>query len=163
MRILGRLLLVLLGALGLAAVVWFGGLGPRAFVPGGVLWGETREPPADWSFTDRIGEIQVQTRIAGVLPWSVTTWVLADDEEHLFIAASDCDRVWTNRVKRDPDVRLRIDGVLYDLRAVPETDRAVAARLAPVVLAKYFGIHADTASWIPERNAGCIFRVGPRP
>jgi hypothetical protein len=144
----------------LAGTVLFGGLGPLAMLPGGVLWGERREPPSDWSFTDAIGEIQVQTHV-GPLPWSVTTWVLADGDE-LFLAASECDRVWTHRVLADPEIRVRIAGVVYELRARPERDPAVAARLAPIVLHKYFGIAADSATWIPEETTGCVFRVEPR-
>jgi hypothetical protein len=155
-RLVVGTLLVALAALG----ALFGGVGPLGFVPGGVLWGETAEPVADWSFTDAIGEIQVQTHV-GPLPWSVTTWVLASEGE-LFIAAGNCDRVWTHRVMDDPDVRLRIDGVLYEMRAREETDRAVAARLAPIVLAKYIGIAADTANWVQGEQNGCIFRVEPR-
>jgi hypothetical protein len=144
----------------LAAVALFAGLGPLAMVPGGVLWGEVREPPADWSFTDAIGEIQVQTHV-GPLPWSVTTWVLSDRGE-LFIAASECERVWTHRVMADPEVRLRIDGVVYELEAHLVTDRALGARLAPVVLHKYMGIAADSAQFIAGETRGCVFRVEPR-
>ncbi len=160
MRWLTRAGLAVLLLAGLGAVSLFGGVGPIAALPGGVLWGEVREPPADWSFTDAIAEIQVQTHV-GPLPWSVTTWVLADQGE-LFIAASECDRVWTHRVMADPEIRLRIDGVVYEMRARPETDRAVGARLAPIVLHKYFGIAADSASWIQGATNGCAFRVEPR-
>ena len=161
MRWLARALLavVALGLLG--AVALFGGLGPLAMLPGGVLWGGVREPPADWSFTDAIGEIQVQTHV-GPLPWSVTTWVLSDGGE-LFVAASECDRVWTHRVMEDPEIRLRIGGVVYEMHARRETDRAVGARLAPVVLHKYLGIAADSARFIEGETKGCVFRVEPRP
>jgi hypothetical protein len=159
-RWLGRAALAVLGLALLGGVALFAGLGPIAMIPGGALWGEVREPPLDWSFTDAIAEIQVQTRV-GPLPWAVTTWVLADGRE-LFIAASECDRVWTHRVMADPEIRLRIDGVVYEMRARPETDPAVGARLAPVVLHKYFGIAADSARFVPGETSGCVFRVEPR-
>ena len=101
--------------------VLFGGVGPIAFVPGGALWGETREPPEDWSFTDGIKEIQVQTHVEP-LPWSVTTWVLSSEGE-LFLAAGNCDRVWTHRVMDDPEIRLRIDGIVCEIQARRETNR----------------------------------------
>lgn len=160
MRWLVRSFLALATLAFVAAAALFGGLGPLAMVPGGWLWGEVREPPADWSFTDAIGEIQVQTHV-GPLPWSVTTWVLSDRGE-LFIAASECERVWTHRVMADPEVRLRIDGVVYEMQARLVTDRAVGARLAPVVLHKYMGIAADSAQFIPGETRGCVFRVEPR-
>jgi hypothetical protein len=160
MRWLSRAGIALLALVLLAGATLFGGLGPLAAIPGGVLWGELRKPPSDWSFTDAIGEIQVQTHV-GPLPWSVTTWVLAERGE-LFLAASECDRVWTHRVMADPEIRVRIAGVVYELRARPERDPAVAARLAPIVLHKYFGIAADSATWIPGETTGCVFRVEPR-
>jgi hypothetical protein len=160
MRWLLRSVLVLLLLALAGGIALFAGVGPLAAIPGGILWGEVREPPADWSFTDAIGEIQVQTHV-GPLPWSVTTWVLADRGE-LFIAAGNCDRVWTHRVLDDPDIRLRIDGSIYEMRALPEADRAVGARIAPIVLHKYMGIATDSANWIEGANDGCAFRVEPR-
>ena len=154
----GLLALALLPAL--AFVVLFGGVGPVGPVPGGVLWGETREPARDWSFTDGIGEIQVQTHV-GLLPWSVTTWVLSSEGE-LFLAAGNCDRVWTHRVMADPEIRLRIAGVVYEMSARRVTGRELGARLAPVVLAKYTGIAVDSANWIEGEQRGCVFRVEPR-
>lgn len=150
--------LVVMLVLGLAAL--FGGVGPIAFLPGGALWGEVREPPDDWSFTDRIAEIQVQTHV-GPLPWSVTTWVMSEGGD-LFIAASNCDRIWTHRVIEDPEIRLRIDGVIYEMQARITQDRAIGGRVAPVVLAKYLGIGVDRANWIPGQQEGCVFRVEPR-
>ncbi len=151
----GLLLLPVLGF-----IVLFGGVGPIGPVPGGVLWGETREPEGDWSFTDSIKEIQVQTHV-GVLPWSVTTWVLSSEGE-LFLAAGYCERIWTNRVKQDPDIKVRIAGKVYEMQARQETDRTLGARLAPVVLAKYMGIAVDTANWVEGEQTGCVFRVEPR-
>jgi hypothetical protein len=160
MRWLLRGLVGLLALILLAFAALFGGVGPIAIVPGGALWGETREAAADWSFTDRIKEIQVQTHVAS-LPWTVTTWVLSSEGE-LFLAAGNCDRIWTHRVMDDPEIRLRIDGIVYEMQARQVSDEATGARLAPVVLAKYFGIAVDSANWIAEENEGCLFRVEPR-
>jgi hypothetical protein len=144
----------------LAGAALFAGVGPLDFVPGGWLWGPVREPVQDWSFTDAIAEIQVQTHV-GPLPWSVTTWVMSEGGG-LFLGASECDRVWTHRAMEDPEIRLRIDGVVYEMRAHVAGDAALGARLAPVVLHKYFGIAADTARWIEGETTGCLFRVEPR-
>ena len=160
MRLLVRGLLGLSMLLGLSLMVLFGGAGPIGPLPGGWLWGETREPADDWSFTDSIAEIQLQTRV-GPLPWSVTTWVMQSEGE-LFVGAGNCDRIWTQRVLQDPDVRLRVSGSVYEMRARLETDRAVGARLAPVLLAKYLGIAVDSANWIEGEQRGCIFRVETR-
>jgi hypothetical protein len=160
MRLLTRFVAGILGLLVLALVLLFGGVGPITFLPGGWLWGELREPPADWSFTDAIAEIQLQTHV-GPLPWSVTTWVFSEQGD-LYVGANDCDRVWTHRVMADPEVRLRVDGAVYELRAEMVTNPAIAARLAPLTLHKYFGIAAESAEWIPGESPGCMFAMGPR-
>ena len=152
-----------LGVLALPVVgllVLFGGAGPIAAIPGGHLWGPVEPAPDDWSFTDAVKEIQVQTHV-GPLPWSVTTWVLSEGGE-LFLAAGHCDRIWTNHVQQDPDVRLRIEGTVYEMRARREDDRALGARLAPVVLQKYMGIAVESANWIEGATGGCVFRVEAR-
>lgn len=144
----------------LGSVALFAGLGPLGPLPGGILTGPERAPPDDWSFTDAIAEIQVQTHV-GPLPWTVTTWVMSH-EGRLFIGASECDRVWTHRVFEDPVVRVRIGGVVYLMNAHRETDRTLGAALAPVMLHKYMGIAVDSANWIPGASEGCILRVEPR-
>ena len=145
--------LVVLGAL-------FGGVGPIEYLPGGILWGPVQEPPDDWSFTDSVAQVELQTHV-GPLPWSVTTWLMADGAD-LFIGASECDRIWTDRVKEDPEIKVRIDGTVYELRARLVEDRAVTARVAPIVLHKYFGIEVDSANWIEGETSGCMFQVEPR-
>ena len=151
-------LAVALPLLGLVALC--AGAGPLGPIPGGALWGPVREPAADWSFTDAIAEIEVQTHV-GPLPWTVTTWVMSS-EGRLFLGASECDRVWTRRVMDDPQIRLRIDGVVYEMEAHVTTDRALGAKLAPVLLHKYMGIAVDSANWIEGASDGCVFRVEPR-
>lgn len=160
MRLLLRGLLGLVALLVLVLAALFGGAGPLAFLPGGVLWGERRTPPADWSFTDAVREVQLQTHV-GPLPWSVTTWVLSSQGE-LFIGASECDRVWTRQVRADPRIRLRVQGVVYEMQARAENDRGVGARLAPVLLQKYLGIASESANWVEGESTGCMFRILPR-
>ncbi len=153
-----------IGALLLVALVLFGallgGLGPLEYLPGGVLWGPVREAPEDWSFTNAVAQVELQTHV-GPLPWAVTTWVMADGAD-LFIGASECERIWTHRVMEDPEVRVRIEGDVYELRARLVEDRAVTARIAPILLSKYLGITADSANWIEGRSTGCVFQLEPR-
>jgi hypothetical protein len=49
MRWLARALVAVLGLAAFGDFALFAGLGPVAFLPGGWLWGERREPPADWA------------------------------------------------------------------------------------------------------------------
>lgn len=153
--------MAIVAAPGLALLVWFGGLGPRAVLPGGFLWGERAPIPHDWSFTDRVGQVQLEVRLGGILPWSVTTWVFSDGP-HLFIDASECDRVWTYTVREHPDVRVRIDGRIYPLRMVREESPEASAVVAPILLQKYMGITVASARFDPA-GPGCLFRLEPRP
>jgi hypothetical protein len=156
-----RFAAVPLGVAALAAGTWFGGLGPRGFIAGGWLWGEVvREPVRDWSFTDRIAEVQVQTRL-GPLPYSVTTWNLSAGDV-LYIPSGDCSRRWVRQVLAHPDVRVRIDGRIHELRAAREDDLAAASRVAPVLLEKYLGIRDPEARFSGENPRSCLLRMEPR-
>lgn len=101
-------------------------LEPKGERPGFGISGElTTEPVADWSFTDEIEEIVIETRTWYRLPHSVTIWCVSIDGE-LYVGASFPDypkeRHWVTAVKRDPNVRLRIAGKLYERRLELITD-----------------------------------------
>jgi hypothetical protein len=103
-------------------------IAPRDETPGFGIRGEpTREPVADWSFTEEIEEIQIQTRTWYGIPHSVTIWCVAIDGE-LYVGASFPDypdeRQWVSNVKRDPRVRLAIAGRIYERRLEPIDDPA---------------------------------------
>lgn len=161
MRWLRRLALGLAALVVIALVVWFGGAGPRGPLAGGWLWGEVVDPPAGgWSFTNGVREVQLQTHV-GPLPYSVTIWNLSDGDA-FYVPSGDCSRRWVRSVLADPDVRVRIQGKVYLLRARQVTDPETSARLAPVLLEKYFGIRAEQASFKREDRKGCILELEPR-
>jgi hypothetical protein len=161
-------------ALPLAAfLVWFGGLGPWGPFPGGVPWGEPAREPAgepvvDWSFVDRVAEVQVQTRL-GPLPWSVTTWVFSH-QGRLYFAARNClGKRWVKNLLANPDVRVRIEGRIHALRAVRDEDPAVGEALLGQMLVKYLGLEAEDPRPLAHepgtgetRAYGCFFRTEPR-
>jgi hypothetical protein len=101
---------------------------PRGEWPGLWISGDVaREPVADWSFTDEIEEILIETRTACGVPHSVTIWCVAIDGA-LYVGASAPDfpeeRRWVRNVRRDPDVRLKIGGRIYERRLALITDPA---------------------------------------
>lgn len=103
-------------------------LEPSGERPGFGLPGEVaREAVADWSFTDGIEEILIETRTGYGLPHSVTIWCVAIDGE-LYVGASAPDfpkeRTWVRNVRRDPEVRLKIAGRIYERRLELVTDPA---------------------------------------
>jgi hypothetical protein len=168
-RWLRRSLLGLLVLSGIAAAAWVSGaLPPLGPIGGGRLRGESAPLPQDWSFVDRIGEVQVETRL-GFLPWSVTTWCL-EHEGVLYLPARNClSKRWVNNLLAHPEVRVRVAGRIYELRARREENSEIGQALLEQMLEKYLGIlakrpsAADTVS--PEdadRAYLCAFRMEPR-
>ena len=88
--------------------------GPFVLLPGGALEGQLTEPPADWSFTDAVSTVQLETRAAD--PYSVNIWVIALDE-HLYVHAGASRSAWVEHMEADPNVRLRVDDSIYELAA----------------------------------------------
>ena len=168
-----RLIRWLAAGFGVAAAAlagaWLLGLvGPLGPIGGGRLRGEPSTPPADWSVVDRVAEVKVETQF-GPLPWSVTTWALTHDGR-LYIPSRNClAKRWVKNILADPEVRVQIDGRLYEMRAVREEDPVVGRALLEQMLVKYLGIEAqdpqpaqggDPAT--RGRAYGCVFRLEPR-
>jgi hypothetical protein len=101
-------------------------LEPSGERPGLWLTGEVvREPVSDWSFSDATAEIQIETRTWYRIPHSVTIWCVSIDGA-LYVGASapefPKERRWVRNVRRDPEVRLRIGGRIYERRLEPVAD-----------------------------------------
>jgi hypothetical protein len=90
--------------------------GPLGPIAGGRLRGVVAtEPVADWAFVRQQKRIQVETRPER--PHSVTTEYLLVDGR-LYVASPDPDKKrWPRLALDDPEVRLRVDGVIYEARA----------------------------------------------
>lgn len=116
--------------------------------PGLWLKGElVTEPIKDWSFVEeqlkgqkgRERTIQVETRTWYGIPHSVTVggdlvrdgklYIHGHSDPNRMHIPFPNDKAWTRNVDRDPRVRIRIAGKLYDAIAVSVTDRAEAAAL----------------------------------
>jgi hypothetical protein len=96
---------------------------PSGERPGFGIGGEvTHVRVDDWSFTDEIEEILIETRTWYGIPHSVTIWCVSIQGD-LHVGASFPDlpdeRQWVSNVKRDPNVRLAIGGRVYERRLVP--------------------------------------------
>ena len=102
----------LLALLLIAALAGCGG--PFVLLPGGALEGPTVSAPESWSFTDAVKTVQLETRPAD--PYSVNIWVIAMDE-HLYVHAGANRSEWVENMEKDPNVRIRVDGSIYELTA----------------------------------------------
>jgi hypothetical protein len=116
--------------------------------PGLWLTGEVvREPVKDWSFVTeelraRTGKdrmIQLETRTPYLIPHSVTIggdlvrdgklYIHAHSDPNRMHIPFPNDKAWTRNVARDPRVRLKIAGKIYEAIVVSVTDRDEAAAL----------------------------------
>ena len=99
--------------------------GPFGLLPGGRLDGETRSVPANWERIGESGQMQLESRPDD--PYSVNVNFTVVDGE-LYVNAGDNRAEWVEHIEADPNVRLRIDGTVYELRAERVTDADEIAR-----------------------------------
>ena len=155
-----------LAALCLALLV---GCAPRDRRPGLWLSGEVvREPVGDWSFTDEVQEIFVETRTWYGIPHSVTT-VCAQQAGALYVPSLYFDdgefpeaRFWNRNAVRDPRVRLQIGGRLYERQAVVVHDDAERAAALAAFARKYPFWRELLAKPEAERPRIFLFRMDAR-
>src|ERR1700676_14416 len=111
----------------LLAVLRITGLNPHDGIPGLWLTGDlVTTPVADWSFTDKVPTIKLQTQSRFLLPHSVTINCLAYKGQ-LYVSSTHpagAPRSWDENVMRDPHVRIKIGDKLYDRTLVLVTDPA---------------------------------------
>ena len=112
-------------------------------------------PIADWSFTDNIPTVKVQTQTWYLLPHSVTTNCLAYNGQLYLVSVYPAgpQRIWNRNVARDPHVRIKIGDKLYDRTLSEVTD--------PVEVAGVFQARAKKypALKIPPNPTIHVYRV----
>jgi hypothetical protein len=108
--------------------------GPFVLAPGGALEGTTTAAPADWSFTDAVSTVQLETRPAD--PYSVNIWVIALGP-NLYVHAGANRSTWVEHMEADPNVRLRVGDAIYELSAARVTEQAEFDRFSDAYERKY--------------------------
>ena len=109
------------------------GCQPKDERPGLGLSGDTVEKiVTDWTFTEDIEEIFIETKTWYLLPHSTTIWC-AEMGGDLYIGSygegeGDKKR-WEKNVARNPEATLRIDGKLYDVTVTPVTGPRMVGRI----------------------------------
>ena len=110
------------------------GCGPTLLIPGGELKGSIEAVPGDWSFSDEVSTIQLETRPAD--PYSVNIWAVGIGDR-LYVHAGANRSRWVENILADPRVRVRVAGKLYPLTAVRVEDPAEFATFADAYKKKY--------------------------
>jgi hypothetical protein len=126
----------------LLVVLRITGLNPHGGIPGLWLTGDlVSTPVTDWSFTDQVPTIKLQTQSRFLLPHSVTINCIAFNGQ-LYLTSTYSDsgeptRSWNENVMRDPHVRIKIGDKLYDRTLVVVTDPAERQGLLEAKAKKY--------------------------
>jgi hypothetical protein len=103
------------------------GFGPHARTPGLWLKGNVvATPVTDWSFTDKIPVVQLQTETSYMLPHSVNINCLNYNGQLYLVSVypAGTAHTWNDNVVRDPHVRLKIGDDIYDRTVSLVTDPA---------------------------------------
>ncbi len=111
-------------------------------------------PVTDWSFTDKIQQIKIQTQTPYLLPLSVTIWCGVYNG-NLYVS-SNPGKQWNDDVMRNPHVRLKIGDKLYDRTLVPISDPVEKEAVLKVKEKKYAGWKA------PPVEKSSVYRVMPQ-
>ena len=130
------------------------GFEPHDRTPGLWLKGDlVTAPVADWSFTDKIPEIKIQTESPFLLPHSVTIWC-AVYNGNLYVT-SYRGREWVENIIREPRVRLKIADKVFDRNLSMVDDPVEKAAVLQAKGRKY-------PQWkVPAVSAATVFRVNP--
>ena len=85
---------------------------PFITIPGGKLAGQSLDPPVEWSEVP--GTIQMEMRPAD--PYSINIWSVGVGSD-LYVATSADGTTWTGFLEADNSVRVRLQDVIYTLKA----------------------------------------------
>ena len=144
--------LVLLRRLLLLPVLACGG--PFGLMSGGGLEGEVEPTPPDWEFAGDYGMAQLETRPED--PYSVNlAYTIVDGA--LYINAGDTETQWVQNMAANPQVRLRMEGVIYELHADRVTEPAEIASFAQAWTSQSMFRRDPT-----ELDEAWIYRLRPR-
>lgn len=106
---------------------------PTFLLPGSALSGDIHATPANWNFASDVGTVQLETNPAE--PYSVNIEGVVIDER-LYAYAGATRTTWAANMEANPDVRYRLNGDVYELRAVRIEDKAAIASFGETWTAK---------------------------
>ena len=132
------------------------GCGPLVMVPGGELSGTVKPVPVDWSFTDSVETVQLETRPDD--PYSVNVWGVAASGGFYIASGRGESAAWAKHISADPRVRLRVGEDVYELSAVRTTDEAEMNAFLEAAKKKYEDFEPDEE----QRQEAILFRLEPR-
>ena len=88
--------------------------GPLPFLSGGKLGGMDNPTPQSWSIVGDFGFVQLETNPQDPYSVNIAYTVM---NEILYVNAGDSETQWVKNMNANPNVRLRMDDVIYRLKA----------------------------------------------
>lgn len=140
-------------SLALLACLGLGCREPFLVIPGSALEGEVR-PAAEFAPADGYRTAQLETRLDDAYSVNVTCTVVGG---RAYLNAGDSATRWARNAQADPSVRVRLDGDLYERRAVRVTDPDEIATFARAWLAQ-----SSTRKDPTGLDELWLFRLDPR-
>ena len=129
--------------------------GPVGPIPGGALRGSpVVDPVVDWGFASSHHNVDVEHR-GGALPWSRSVWFMVYEGRIHLILPSLFGRGLQDRLLEEPQLRIRLDGNLYDQAAVPVDTVAAFSAMLPPLISRLFAIEVD-GELRPIRDRGPV-------
>ena len=120
---------------------------PIITVPGGQLKGNISPVPESWPSVPDV----IQFEVRPSKPYSVNIWGLVDNS-NLYVATVDAK--WVPFVAADSNVRVRIDGLVYELAATLVDNSDELTSVAAAYVTKYDNDPTD--NWVEK---GQIYRL----
>jgi len=128
--------------------------GPLGPIPGGKMSGPlAAEPQPNLIDLEKVIELEIRPQ----KPWSLSVWNVVIDGQLFVPSARGASRRWTAVAVKEPLVRLRSHGKIYELRIERVTDAALQERLAKALAQRYGHEPPD-----PAQDTTWFFRLSPR-
>ena len=132
----------------IVVIVALTGCDPMGPLPGGALAGDLNTLPDDWAMVEEIETVQLETNPDD--PYSVNLWVVSLDSG-LYIAAGGGETRWSKQISIDPEVRLRINHKIYELRASSVDNNEELEEVRRAYVDKY-AMESDSAQFNDSRT-----------
>ncbi len=130
---------------------------PMGPIPGGTLEGPEAPWPEDWAFTRDIENVLLETKPED--PYSVTLWAVYVDDS-FYVAGASSESRWVDNVLQQSEIRLAIEGTLYEGRASRVIDEGELRSVGDAYTTKYEIDTGESSTFIED--GGIIFRLSSR-
>ncbi len=141
--------------LALAALILLAACEPLWVLPGGALGGTESRAPGDWSFSDAVDTVQIETGLADA--YSVNVWGVGIGP-HFYVASAQAgDSRWARNMVEMPAVRLRIEDAVFPLRATRVEEADELATVTAAYVRKYEVEESENfvaTAWVFRLDAG---------